>query len=280
MYNLLVQAGGWPNHQEDFISGRIFEYTDDEVKDRFSVEGRPDFNALRALPTLFMPEQGRADNTARVGTINRIASSGARSVRLEYSFDPNIPAVSVDWIASISGSLGIHDYEFSRTHWAVKDFDLFRAFVASIRPQQNNAIVFDIPDRSAIVADQMSVMMPFAREFDGTYDAICNVGANSRMRVNRADNIWEHHAIIQDVVSLISRSRIIVADCTGMNPNVFYEIGIAHAIGREVILITQNMDHIPFDLRHLRALTYLPNGEGLERLKAQLFDRVQHLLRS
>jgi hypothetical protein len=52
---------------------------------------------------------------------------------------------------------------------------------------------------------------------------------------------------------MMLRSRVVICDCTGRNPNVFYEIGIAHTLGREVILITQNPEDIPFDLRHLRS---------------------------
>jgi len=58
---------------------------------------------------------------------------------------------------------------------------------------------------------------------------------------------------------------------------VFYEIGIAHALGREVILITQSESDIPFDLRHLRYVRYLNNGEGLAALKGQLQPRLSEL---
>ncbi|MNG19951.1 hypothetical protein D3C84_1041660 [compost metagenome] len=94
------------------------------------------------------------------------------------------------------------------------------------------------------------------------------------MTARRADSIWEHHEIIQDIVALIDRSAVIVCDCTGRNANVFYEIGIAHALGKEVILITQSADDIPFDLAHLRNIRYLNNGEGIERLKADLNSRI------
>jgi hypothetical protein len=57
--------------------------------------------------------------------------------------------------------------------------------------------------------------------------------------------MWENPAIIQDIVSLIDRSRVVICDCTGRNPSVFYEIGIAHTLGREVILITQNPEDSP-----------------------------------
>src|ERR1043166_4270305 len=98
----------------------------------------------------------------------------------------------------------------------------------------------------------MSVMMPLNAEFDNVYAALRRIAEAVGLRCRRADDIWENPAVIQDVVSLIDRSRAVICDCTGRNPNVFYEIGIAHTLGRKVILITQNPADIPFDLRHLR----------------------------
>ena len=83
--------------------------------------------------------------------------------------------------------------------------------------------------------------------------------------------------MIQDVVSLIDKSRVVICDCTGRNPNVFYEIGIAHTLGREVILITQAESDIPFDLRHLRFLKYLNNSEGRNELRRHLAERLGDL---
>lgn len=59
-------------------------------------------------------------------------------------------------------------------------------------------------------------------------EAIQRAAADAEVRCRRADDIWEAPAIIQDVVNLIDRSRIVVCDCTERNPNVFYETGIAH----------------------------------------------------
>jgi hypothetical protein len=142
----------------------------------------------------------------------------------------------------------------------------------------NQATVFQLGDRTAIDPRQMSAMMPFDAGFANVYATIQAAGAAVGMTVNRADDIWVHTHIIQDIATLISRSRIIVADCTGKNANVFYEIGIAHASGREVILITQSMNDIPFDLRHLRAIPYLNNGEGLAALQTAIRDRATTLL--
>jgi hypothetical protein len=83
---------------------------------------------------------------------------------------------------------------------------------------------------------------------------------------------------MQDVVSLIDRSRVVICDCTGRNPNVFYEIGIAHTLGREVILISQSQEDIPFDLRHLRYVSYLNNGEGRKELQRPVEARLANLV--
>ena len=87
----------------------------------------------------------------------------------------------------------------------------------------------------------------------------------------------ENPAIIQDIVNLIDRAKVVVCDCTGRNPNVFYEIGIAHTLGREVVLLTQSEQDVPFDLRHLRYIRYLNNGEGLRELRTRLASRLSNL---
>jgi hypothetical protein len=121
-------------------------------------------------------------------------------------------------------------------------------------------------------------MMPFRAEFEAVYDALKEAAERAGFRCRRADDIWENPAIIQDVASLIDHSFIVVCDCTGRNPNVFYEIGIAHTLGREVILITQSEEDIPFDLRYLRYVKYLNNGEGRGALSERLQQRLTDLI--
>ena len=66
-------------------------------------------------------------------------------------------------------------------------------------------------------------------------------------------------------MAFIARSKVVVCDLTGRNANVFYETGIAHALGREVVLITQSEHDIPFDLAHHRYVKYLGNAEGARK---------------
>lgn len=76
---------------------------------------------------------------------------------------------------------------------------------------------------------------------------------------------------------MICKSSVVICDLTGKNANVFYEAGIAHSLGKDVILITQSADDVPFDLRHLRYIQYLNNGEGLQQLTAKVTDRLETL---
>ena len=76
------------------------------------------------------------------------------------------------------------------------------------------------------------------------------------------------------------RSSVVICDCSDRNPNVFYEIGIAHTLGREVILITQSEADIPFDLLHLRYVRYLNNPEGRTAFSAALLPKPTELAAS
>jgi hypothetical protein len=121
-------------------------------------------------------------------------------------------------------------------------------------------------------------MMPFEGSLRGVFDAIRAAAAAQGMTCQRADDIWIHSAVIQDAFSLLYRSFIVVCDFTGRNPNVFYEAGIAHTLGKHVIPITQSAEDIPFDLRHHRYLRYLNNGEGRAQLQTDVGKRIAQLL--
>lgn len=278
MFNLIVKGAGWAENRDSFIRGRVFEYTSDELVARFKSDGQPDFDALIRLPTLFMEESwGGETQYARVGTIVRAYGSGI-NISLEYFYDPDIAPITNETLESISTELDIADFEFNRTHWSVKNQDLFRVLLRQANPQKRQPKVFSLSDPEQIEPVLLSAMMPFAPQFDPVYKAIREISEEYALRCRRADDIWENPAVIQDVVSLIDKSRIVICDCSGKNANVFYEAGIAHTLGRDVILITQSEADIPFDLRHLRYAHYLNNNEGLEGLKSKLRLRITALL--
>lgn len=136
--------------------------------------------------------------------------------------------------------------------------------------------LFKIPDKP-IRKNCVSVMMPIKKEFDDVLEIIKKACSNVNMPCYRADDFWKDSTIIQDIFELIYRSSVVIVDFSGKNSNVFYEAGIAHTLGKDVIPITQNLNDIPFDLQHHRILTYLKNNEGLEKLEKNLEDRLKVL---
>jgi hypothetical protein len=136
--------------------------------------------------------------------------------------------------------------------------------------------VFQVPIKK-LNNDLISVMMPFNAAFSATYYAIKRVVDYINKECLRADDIWENSTFMQDVFDLIYCSRVVVVDFTGRNPNVMYETGIAHTLGKTVIPITQSLDDIPSDLGHHRALKYLPNEEGYRALSNELHKLLKFI---
>jgi hypothetical protein len=259
-----------------FIS-RLFEYTEDDIADQFKQGRNLLLDRLARLPCLFMQE-GVGDEIAYAGQINRAREAG-NEVSFEYTLDAEMPPLQNSVIYANRMGLDMRlDFEFSRNHWAVKDVDLYRFLLRNVRPRRQRPMVFQIPEHEKIEPALVSVMMPFDAGFNAVFASIRQAAENVGLRCRRADDIWENAAIIQDVVALLDRSRVVVCDCSGRNPNVFYEAGIAHTLGHEVILIAQNEHDIPFDLRHLRHVRYRDNAEGHAALTVALQARMQTIL--
>lgn len=277
MFNLIMRWFDWGNGNGTIGIDRLFEYTEDQVSDQFRDNGNILFDRLARLPCLFMNE-GRGDEVAYVGSVIRPRIAN-REIHFEYVIDADVAPLQNRVIYANRNTLDMPmDFEFSRNHWAVKDVDLYRFLLRNAQPRRLRPSVFRIEDHENIEPTLASAMMPFDAGFNDVYAAIQLAAGNAGLHCRRADDIWDNPAIIQDVVSLIDRSRVVVCDCTGRNPNVFYEAGIAHTLGREVILITQSAHDIPFDLRHLRYILYLNNAEGRTELAAALQGRMQTIL--
>ena len=136
--------------------------------------------------------------------------------------------------------------------------------------------VFEAPE-GTVERDLVAVMTPFAPQFESVFIAITAAASAAGFRTLRAKDIWEQSTVIQDVFSLIFKAHVVVCDFTGKNPNVFYEAGIAHTLGKHVVPITQSAADIPFDLQHHRYLGYLNNAEGRTELQTGLFSRFRSL---
>ncbi|MGA6149909.1 hypothetical protein [Stenotrophomonas sp. NPDC077461] len=136
--------------------------------------------------------------------------------------------------------------------------------------------VFTVP-QAGVESDLVTAMMPFGAAFSPVHDAISAACQETGRRCLRADDIWEESTIIQDVFNLIFRAHVVVVDFSGKNPNVMYETGIAHTLGKHVIPISQSLDDVPFDIKHHRVLKYLPNSEGMLALKSSLAAKLRQV---
>ncbi len=117
------------------------------------------------------------------------------------------------------------------------------------------------------------VLMPFDPEYDDIYKFGIKGAANEvGAYVERLDEQIFSEGMLDRIFNQISRADVIVADMTGRNPNVFYEVGYAHALGKIVILLTQATADIPFDLKHRQHTAY---GGSIEKLKKELIPRLQ-----
>ncbi|QFZ55528.1 hypothetical protein FEZ18_12315 [Oceanihabitans sp. IOP_32] len=134
--------------------------------------------------------------------------------------------------------------------------------------------------RDFMINDKLVFMLsPFSEPYNTIYDDHIKptVEKIDSLKCFRADNIYDNKPIIEDIWKSINEASIIISELTGRNPNVFYETGIAHTVGKEVILITQNIDDVPFDLRHLRCIVYEYTPRGIELLETNLSNTIESI---
>lgn len=115
------------------------------------------------------------------------------------------------------------------------------------------------------------VLMPFSDEFNEIYSRfISRALTEAGYEVRRADDVASNQSILKDIVQSIVSSDLIVADLTSPNANVYYELGLAHAFGKPVILLTQDISGLPFDLKSYRVITYDTHFIQMSRAHEQL----------
>ncbi len=260
-----------------FPAERLFDnYTSDDVKTQF----KENVGALSELPALVVAEVtnplGEPHTPAFFTQLSDVQKIG-RDIR--FSYRHLTKELSSEEVFG-SQLFDTEDFEHYRTHWAVKRGNLVSKLFELLngRGEPDLPKLFDFETWPLPRLNHVAVMMPFSAEFDPVYNvikAVCNeVGCPAR----RVDKIYGPTKIINDVFSTIVQSRLVICDLTEKNPNVLYEAGLAHARGRDTILITQNKEDVPFDLQLIRYIRYFPNQEGLESLRNDLKQSLRAAL--
>jgi guanylate kinase len=153
-----------------------------------------------------------------------------------------------------------------KVHLAIEAFQKFRESVKTIKIpafKQRGGGCF--------------VLMPFTDEMRPVYDDhLVKVCSELGISVTRSDQIFSTRPIMDDIREAVISARYVIADLTNDNPNVFYELGVCHAMGKNVILVTQKTD-VPFDVRHIRHIRYEYTPRGMQAFEATLTETLRTL---
>lgn len=126
---------------------------------------------------------------------------------------------------------------------------------------------------------QVFVAMQFGLPFDTLYQEVIQPGARElNLDVIRIDEVAKPGIIFEDIKRQIAESKIIIAEITAPNQNVFYELGYAHALNKPTILLAQRGKELPFDIRSYRVIFYDDSIGGKPALEKNLKKQLEAIL--
>ena len=269
-YEIFRDKSGQSSFEYDPEDDRLFESTESEIKTLY--EGN--LASLAELPALIVAETPPNSKSRTPAFLSRIGDVRKRDGGVDFYYQ-HLSGGATSKDVFDSDLFGFGKLERWRTHWDVKVGDLISKFfklterhAVSDKPKFFN-VEWPLPE-----SDHIAVMMPFSQEFYPVYEVIKKACSELGRKAVRVDDIYSSNKIIDDVFSTIVQGRLTVCDLTGRNPNVLYEAGLAHARGRDVILLTQNKEDVPFDLAQIRYVKYLDNAEGRRDLLGKLTKSI------
>lgn len=152
--------GAWDLPAYEFSRDRFCEHTSDAVVARFRRLTASAIEELKSYPALFAYEGTKHD--ARVGYIRRIKERG-KSVLVEYEFEEGISPISYEGLARLLVQLDIDRWEMTRTHWAIKDEDLFEILHAAHLTDESFSSESGQPGRVEEVRFKVALSFPGER---------------------------------------------------------------------------------------------------------------------
>jgi hypothetical protein len=129
--------------------------------------------------------------------------------------------------------------------------------------------------------DTCFVMMPFGAWFDRYYqDIYAPAIKEAGFEPIRADELFTTGSVVEQIWEQIQKAKVLLADLSGKNANVFYELGLAHAAKKPVVFTSALVDDVPFDLRHLRVIIYdIREPEWAPRLRKSISDYLRNAMK-
>lgn len=258
MFNLIIRA----DETRPMVWSRMLEGVPADVAMRYKTATGYDFEELAKLPTIAVREF-QEDDTSTVATLGYMD---------EPSINPRISTPVLRFPAyKLLGQVIFGAWGGTHTCWTLCDGDPFRMFA----PFALSSI--SSPHIGECEPDLVAVMMPFAdaAEIDPVYRAIREGVSKVGMKCIRVDELKTPTDIVGDIRDLIAKSRMVIADLTGLNHNVMYEIGLAEGMGKSVVRICRDgASGLPFDISHYRVIAYHRDGSGLDDLCGKIAAAV------
>ncbi len=129
--------------------------------------------------------------------------------------------------------------------------------------------------------DTCFVMMPFGGWFDRYYqDVYVPAIKDAGLEPVRADELFSTGSVVEQVWEQIGKARVLLADLTDKNANVFYELGLAHAAVKPVVFTSARIEDVPFDLRHLRVIVYeVREAEWAAKLRKLITEYLRNTIK-
>ena len=267
-----------PTGNGTFPADRLFEYTSDDLKRHYE----DDISLLASLPALVVAEAmpgGDPETPALLAQLENVRADG-NDIRFRFRRVEAERFSSEEIFGSDLLDIKTERWEHSRTHWAIKEGALVEGLLCLLAnrvgtqarrfPSIAQPRFFRVDEWPLPTLGHVAVMMPFDSAYNAVYKTIRRACRHHDLNAIRVDEIFGPRNVVDDIFTTIVQSRFVISDLTRRNPNVLYETGIAHARNCEVVMIVQNEEDIPFDLRHIRYVTYLPNSEGYSKLQTDL----------
>ena len=126
------------------------------------------------------------------------------------------------------------------------------------------------------------VLMPFREPFNQYFTEIYAPAIEEAGLIpKRADSLFKAGSVMRDIWEFIQNAVVIIAELTEKNPNVFYELGLTHAIGKPSILVSRSMYDVPFDIRSERTILYdVEQARWSDKLQEVITKAIQETLTS
>ena len=153
---------------------------------------------------------------------------------------------------------------------------------ATSAPAENTSILAPSKEpRVREFLDTCFVMMPFGEWFDRYYqDIYVPAIKDAGLEPVRGDELFSTGSVVEQIWEQIEKSKLLLADLSDKNANVFYELGLAHAARKPVVFTSSQLEDVPFDLRHLRVIIYdIREPEWATQLRKSITDYLKNAMK-